>query len=86
MGSPFLVALLEEQEVLVGQFRTSQPVEVKEQDVDILLSSAPGEIQGSVTLNPGGRNVDLSALSIEIRPIFFERGGGYGVWRPPSAR
>ncbi len=65
-----------------GESRASQPLEVKEQDVDILLSPVFGDIQGGVKLKPGDRQVDLSALSIEIRPAFFEGGSGYGVWRP----
>ena len=64
-----------------SESRASQPLEVKEQDVDILLSPAPGEIQGSVKLKPGDRQIDLSALSVKIRPVFFEGGSGYGVWR-----
>ena len=66
-----------------GEFRASQPVEVKAQDVEILLlSAAAGEIRGSVNLKPAGRQIDLSKLSVEIRPIRLEMGGGYAV---PSA-
>jgi hypothetical protein len=56
-----------------GQFIVSQPVEVRDQDIDnLVLSPAPAiEIRGSVELKPASRQVDLRTLSVEIRPIYL---------------
>jgi hypothetical protein len=52
-------------------FRASQPVGVRDQDVDsLVLSPAPAdEVQGNVRVKTDDRKVTLSALSVVIRPI-----------------
>jgi hypothetical protein len=54
-----------------GQYIASQPVDVRDQDVDSLVLSPvwASEILGSMELRPAGRQVDLRALFVEIRPI-----------------
>ncbi len=54
-----------------GQFIASQPVDVRDQDIDSLVLSPAqaSEILGSMELRPADRQVDLRALSAEIRPI-----------------
>ena len=56
-----------------GQFIASQPVEVREQNIDnlVLSPARAGEILGSVELTPAGRQVNLRTLTVEIRPIDF---------------
>ena len=52
-------------------YRASQPVNVRDQDVDsLVLSPAPvDEFQGTVKREPEDRKVTLSTLSVVIRPI-----------------
>jgi hypothetical protein len=53
-----------------GETVAAIPVEVKEHDIDnLLVNPAPGEIRGSLKLRPGGRQVDLRALSVTIQPL-----------------
>jgi hypothetical protein len=55
--------------------RATQLVDVKSDDVDgLILSAAAGEIRGSVIVKSASRQVDLSAMSVSIRPIWFMPG------------
>lgn len=53
------------------RYRASQPVDVRDQDVDsLVLNPAPAdEVQGDVKLKPDDRKVTLSTLSVVIQPI-----------------
>jgi hypothetical protein len=58
-------------------YRASQPVDVRDQDVDsLVLNPAPAdEVQGNVKLKPDDRKVTLSTLSVAIRPIELGTSG-----------